>query len=107
MATMKQPPCKNPVECYKRCKNGAFPCDYPNPREYTLSIKGRCKSHVLVNQAYDKGLTGVRIIKYPNKAAPMARSGWYLECNEIASLHLGYEIAEASNRINQISIKKP
>jgi hypothetical protein len=106
MATMK-PPCKNPVECYKQCKHGAFPCDDPNARVYTPK-PGKCPAasgnHVLVRDAALKGLTGIRIIKYPNKAAPMARSGWYLECNEIKSLHLGYEVTEASNRISKISI---
>jgi hypothetical protein len=89
MAAMK-PPCKNPKECYKLCKHGAFACDDPNARIYTPK-PGKCPAasgnHSLVREAALKGLTGIRILKYPNKA-----------------LHLGYEVTEASNRINKISI---
>lgn len=107
MATLKgviDPPCKNPAVCYQRCKHGAFPCKNQNPNQkvYTLSIKGRSKSHALVNAAYDKGLTNVTITRGLGKGA--ARTGWTLECDQVPRLHLGYEIKEAEDRIKKISI---
>jgi hypothetical protein len=97
------PPCKNPIECYKRCKNGAFPCINPNQKVYTHNPCGPLsKNHALVIAAYQKGLTGIRIIKGLGKGA--ARTGWTLECDQIPRLHLGYEITEAENRITKISI---
>jgi hypothetical protein len=62
------------------------------------------KNHILVRAAAEKGLTGIRILKYPNKSAQYSRNGWYLECYEMQALHLGFEIKEAEKRITQISI---
>jgi hypothetical protein len=108
MATLKgviDPPCSNPTECYQRCKNGAFPCRNPNPNQkvYTHNPCGPLsKNHALVIAAYQKGLTGIKIVKGLGKGA--ARTGWTLECDQVPKLHLGYEIKEAEARINKISI---
>lgn len=61
------------------------------------------KNHKLVIAAYQKGLTGIKIIRGLGKGAD--RTGWTLECDQVPKLHLGYEIAEAEIRINQILVK--
>lgn len=60
------------------------------------------KNHRLVRAAYRKGLTGIKISWY----GAMSRyvNGWILESDQIPQLHLGYQIKEAEERINKISI---
>jgi hypothetical protein len=57
------------------------------------------QQHRLVRAAWEKGLTNIFICKYPN-AQP--GGGWYLYCDQITKRHIGYNISDAENRINQI-----
>lgn len=95
------PPCKNPIECYKKCKNGAFPCIDPKTVKIYRPIPGQ-RTHALVKAAAAKGLTNVTITRGLGKGA--ARTGWTLHSDQVPRLHLGYEIDESLNRISQISI---
>jgi hypothetical protein len=52
---MITPPCNNPLECYKNCHKGAFPCDKPMDREKLIRLFTMDKPYVLSYEYRKKG----------------------------------------------------
>ena len=65
------------------------------------------KNHKLVRAAYSAGLTNIVITKYAtNDRNAFNKRGWYLDCDQVKNLHLGFEVAESEARIKRIKTPK-
>jgi hypothetical protein len=75
-------------------------------KTYTLieNVHGSSsRQHRLIRAAWSKGLTKVTVCHYPNS---QPGGGWYLYCDQITKLHIGYTLDECEARINRIEVKE-
>jgi hypothetical protein len=74
------------------------------PKYYTVKPNTcplKSVNHRLVRAAAARGLTKILIVWFP---CGYLKAGWNIQSEQVPYLHLGFEISEAENRINQISI---
>jgi len=64
------------------------------------------KNHRLVRAAYSAGLTNIVIEKYTPGRTFAEKKGWYLTCDQVKNLHLGFEVAESEKRIKLFNTPK-
>lgn len=66
------------------------------------------RNHRLVRAACAKGLTNVTVTWYPKYTGTCLspQRGWFLKADQLPEKHIGFEVAEAEARINQIQAIK-